>query len=221
MPLQQDNWTKMLSKYFNRQHINYAQAGSSLLYSTNCFFRYIETDYRQEDYIVFVTTSHFRAPKLHSNLSPRHCFTLKEFVDSELDHGRAFIKFDRMFAEPFKYWSQQPQVVTYLAHVLCNQEDFRHQILLIESYLKNLINKTLLLNAFDVDEYKRSETHFILSSVAGLEHLNWVGSINHMETRENMILAEQCKDYFNTNDYSVFNLAPYRKKISSTDIGVV
>ena len=192
------NWTRELSKIYNRQSWNYGRGGSSLLFSINNFFRYIENDYREDDYIVFVTTSHTRFPKVHPTVDPGIGAAFMNHVIKNWPDQR----------EDIYYYEWQPDLVAWLANVYCNQEDFRHQCLMLDNYLKHLPNKTVLLPAFGLKDWVKQKTDFCLYNIAELT--NYKGPINHMTEVQNMTLANQVVEYWkNNNDYSKFNLKAY------------
>lgn len=190
------NWTRKLCKIYNRQSWNYGRGGSSLLFSINNFFRYIENDYREDDYIVFVTTSHTRFPKVHSKVDPGISAALMNYV----------MKFWPNAREDIYYYDWQSHLVKWLAMVYCNQEDFRHQCMMIDNYLKHLPNKTVLLPAFHVQNWAKSKT-FCLYDIAELT--NYKAPINHMTELQNMTLANQINNYWQNDDYSVFDIKEY------------
>lgn len=190
------NWTRKLSKIYNRQSWNYGRGGSSLLFSINNFFRYIENDYREDDYIVFVTTSHTRFPKVHPNVDPGISAAFMNYVIKKWPTVR----------EDIYYYDWQPDLITWLAMVYCNQEDFRHQCMMIDNYLKHLPNKTVLLPAFHIQNWTKSKT-FCLYDIAELT--NYKGPINHMTEIQNMTLANQINNYWQNDDYSVFDIKEY------------
>lgn len=192
------NWTRELCKIYNRQSWNYGRGGSSLLFSINNFFRYIENDYREDDYIVFVTTSHTRFPKVHPNVDTGISAALMNHVIKNWPDQR----------DDIYYYNWQPDLIAWLANVYCNQEDFRHQCLMLDNYLKHLPNKTVLIPAFGVKDWVKQKTDFNLHAIAELT--NYKAPINHMTEVQNMILANQVSEYWkNNNDYSKFNLKVY------------
>lgn len=197
------NWTRLLSHKLERQHINYGRSGSSLHFSTNCFFRYIENDYREDDYIVFVSTSYTRFPKVHSQTDPGIAAAMMDYLIDQ----QKFIKLGEA-SEAKTYFDRYRQVVQYMSTVFCNQEDFRHQLMLITSYLNNMKNTTVYIPGFHV-AYFVSEEEFNLVNVA--EKNGWKGLINHLTEKQNQTLFEQVFKYIKTNDKSVFNLEAYNE----------
>jgi hypothetical protein len=205
------NWTRIVSDSFElpRQHINYGAGGSSLLFSINNFFNYIENDYNEEDYIVFITTSHYRLPKVHSNVNPRFSSMLLDWVENRFLNKSEKYTQDRMFVATNEYYSSHIQVVNYAATVLCNAEDHRHQLKLMQNYLNNLPNKTLFLNAFPTPKFEiEDEFEFTLLEVAGITNFKEI--INHMSQEHNEILAKQVLRYFDNNDIFVFDMVEYK-----------
>lgn len=194
-----NNWTRELSKIFNRQHWNFGRSGSSLLFSINQFFKYIENDYREDDYIVFVTTSHTRFPRVHPNADPGVGAAMMRHVVDQW-----YLKSAEQ-QQPYFQW--QPDLIAWLSQVYCNQEDFRHQCLMIDSYLKQLPNKTLLIPAFGVKDWVCPNKNFTLWKVAHLT--GYTSPINHMTEKHNMILATQCSLSLQENK-NHFNLRAYK-----------
>jgi len=192
------NWTRELCKIYDRQSWNYGRGGSSLLFSINNFFRYIENDYKPTDIIVFVTTSHTRFPKVHSTVDPGISAAFMNHVIKNWPDQR----------EDIYYYEWQPDLIAWLASVYCNQEDFRHQCIMIDNYLKHLPNKTVLLPAFGLKDWVKQGKDFCLFDVAELTE--YKGPINHMTEIQNITLANQVHEYFKTDDYSKFNLKAYK-----------
>ena len=196
-PKEDLNWTRMVCNKLNRQSWNYGRGGTSLLFSINNFFRYIENDYREDDYIIFVTTSYTRFPKVHPNIDAGISAALLEFSMS-----------NNTSSEGKLYYENQLDLVAWLATVYCNQEDFRHQCLMLDNYLSNMRNKTIIIPAFDVQHWSKSK-NFCLYNVTMLTNYR-DGTINHMTVEQNKTLSEQCIEYLNTNDYSVFDIKEYK-----------
>lgn len=198
------NWTLMLSEHYDRQHINNGWSGSSFQFSLQNFFRYLENDYRPDDYIVFITTSYMRLPKVHPDVNPGISAMLNRWIATELGSP------DEMYTgAPTKtrqYMQANRQTMIYLAEVVCNQEDYRHQLKLIERYLDSLSNKTLLIHGFPNPGL--TEDKFILTEVS--EITNWNADINHMTLKQNKTFVQQIIKYFDTNDFSVFDIEAYK-----------
>lgn len=197
------NWTRLLSNKLERQHINYGRSGSSLHFSTNNFFKYIETDYREDDYIVFVSTSYTRFPKVHPHTDPGIAAALMDYLIDQ----QKFIKLGEA-SEAKRYFDRCSQVVQYMSTIFCNQEDFRHQLMLITSYLNNMKNTTVYIPAFHIAGFV-SEEEFNLVNVS--EKNGWKGPINHMTEKQNQTLAEQVFKYIETRDKNVFDLEAYNE----------
>lgn len=191
------NWTRQICHKLNRQSLNYGRGGSSLLFSINNFFKYIETDYREDDYIVFVTTSHTRFPKVHPSIDPGISAAFMNYC----------MEYWPTVRDDIKYFDYHTSLVSWLANVYCNQEDFRHQCIMIDNYLKNMKNKTALIPAFHV-KYWDITNKFCLYDVSELT--NYKAPINHMTVEQNMILADQTIEYFETQSFDVFDLEAYK-----------
>lgn len=200
-PKEYYNWTRSLSDKLERQHINYGRGGSSLHFSINCFFKYIETDYREDDYIVFVSTSYTRFPKVHPHTDPGIAAAMLNYLQDQ----QTFFKLSEA-SEAKKYYDQHKETVKYMSTIFCNQEDFRHQLMLITSYLNNMKNTTVYIPGFHV-AYFVSEEEFNLVNVA--EKNGWKGLINHLTEKQNETLAKQVVKYIETNDKNAFDLEAY------------
>ena len=205
------NWTRIVSDSFDppRQHINYGIGGSSLLFSINNFFNYIENDYNENDYIIFITTSYYRLPKVHSNVDPRFSSMLLNWIEYQFFNKPGNYTQDRLYTPTNEYYSSYAQVVNYASTVLCNAEDHRHQLKLMQNYLKHLPNKTLFLNAFPIPKFEaEDEFEFTLMDIAVLTDFKEI--VNHMSQEHNEILAKQVMRYFDSNNIFVFNVNEYK-----------
>ena len=64
IPNQGLSWTGLLAKNLNKSILSYANAGTSLNYSVQMLFYYMETEYDENDTIIFGVTSNTRVPNL-------------------------------------------------------------------------------------------------------------------------------------------------------------
>ena len=197
------NWTTWVAQHLEYDLISYACAGTSLRYSIQNFFNYYNTDYREDDYIIFLTTSPMRAP-----------FSL---YDSDAKWQNAIFEFVRgatigeyVSKECYKYYNSAKHKHfwnVYTQSGIHTKSDWEYDKQLIECFIKNLSNKTLILPCFAI-----LDEEFALFRVSNeVENRKYFDETNHMSYDNLKILSKLVLCYFKTLDYSIFSLGKFKR----------
>ena len=76
-------WVFVLAKMLGFSILNYSRGGSSLQYSKQMLFEYMETEYDKNDYIVFISTSYTRIPSVPANVDSGWAAALNNYMLGE------------------------------------------------------------------------------------------------------------------------------------------
>lgn len=205
-------WVFVLAKMLNYSILNYARGGTSLNYSIQMFFEYMETEYMSNDYIVFVTTSYSRLPALPKGVDYGYMSSLANYYNDEF-------KFKRDFKDRQKFYTNNLQAMNYMAENICTLQDFKNQIMLLYSYLNTMKNKTVMIPAFEhrlsISKLVNKED-FSLDKVSEGENIDRSSTmvddrVCHMNTENNKVLANVIYRFFETGNHKLFNLKRFNK----------
>ena len=212
------SWFGHLHHKTKKQIWNYGCGGTSLLYSKQQLFGYLNSeDYDENDYIIFVTTSHTRIPSFPNDIiyKPNYQASILGFLNNSIPKTH----------ESYDVFNKNKKVFEWLSYTL-SKEDFINELRLLQAFLGSLPNKTLLLPAF---EYKDANNfldvkNFVLSNVSEKEnihdtlfttktHPRRMGidpRKQHMSDKNNEILANMIDNYF--KGISSFNLEDFERE---------
>lgn len=205
-------WIFVLAKMLNYSILNYARGGTSLNYSVQMFFEYLETEHNYDDYIVFVTTSYSRLPAVPKGIDYGYMSSLVNYYNDEF-------KFKREYKDRQKFYTNNLQAMNYMAENICTLQDFKNQIILLYSYLNSMENKTAMIPAF---EHRQSVSYlvgikdFSLDKISENENIYRNSTmvddrVCHMSTENNNVLASVVYRFFETGNYKLFNFKRFNK----------
>lgn len=135
-------WFNLLAQKLEKQLLTFSLNGSSINFSQNQLYNYINSsDYDETDIIVFVTTSSNRVPFI-TKMFPQHAGSqwtgfLNGTMDTRHDAYQHFIAYRKFYRKLFDFWDEQQ----------CRQWRLDTAFL-----LKSLPNKAVILSGFeDID----------------------------------------------------------------------
>jgi hypothetical protein len=125
-------WTERLAHKLNLPLVVHALGGTNLNWSLLNFMKYLKSDYREDDIIIFIVTNGSRLPYVHEDFPPKNSmighfavqFGNKDRVTDELGTG-------------IVAWAKYYNVEIHHAHTM-----------LLRQTLQSLPNSKLLLSAF-------------------------------------------------------------------------
>jgi len=219
------SWYGHLHHRTQKQIWNYGDGGTSLQYSKQNLFSYLNSeDYNEDDCIVFVTTSYTRVPVFpigDDRYKPSMQAQLLTFLtdnNGTLAKRGALGDGDMKSYDLFKQYKKQ---IEWLSYTL-SKEDFINELRMLQVFLNSLPNKTLLLPAFNYPEVDRflDIKKFCLLDVSEREPLNESLYLNkehprimgedprkqHMSDRNNEVLAVKIANYFKNGDIKTFSM---------------
>ena len=197
------NWSTWVARHLEYDLISYALAGTSLRYSIQNFFNYYDTDYREDDYIIFLTTSPLRAPFSLYGSDPQWQHALYEFIrdakKNEYMNKQSYLYFNSLKNK--RFWD------VYVESGIHTMSDWKYDKTLIESFIKNLKNKTLILPSFPI-----LDEDFALFRVSNeIENRKYFEETNHMSSENLKTLSELVLHYFKNLDYNIFTIEKFQR----------
>ena len=205
-------WVFVLAKMLNFSILNYARGGSSLQYSKQMLFEYMETEYNKNDYIVFVSTSYTRIPTVPAKIDPGWAAALNNYIAGELDHRQEYKEINNFFRA-------NNNAMEYISCYITTMKDFNNDLILISTYLDTLSNKTCIIPAFNhgnnlpnciIDDFNLMEPSDN-ESMNNKKNPMKDDRICHFSTENNKILANMFYRYFETDSYHYFKMRKFVK----------
>ena len=215
------SWFGHLHHKTKKQIWNWGCGGTSLLYSKQNLFGYLNSeDYDKDDYIIFIATSHYRVPTFpnDSKYKAHWQASILGFFEKRISEKE----------ESYKIFIENKKVIEWLAYTLFT-EDFINELRMLQVFLNSLPNKTLLLPGFnyndankflDVKEFclcdvstkeKKYKTPF--TNITNKEYpyqMSFDNRKQHMSDTNNEILANMIDNYF--KGISSFNLEDFERE---------
>jgi hypothetical protein len=201
---------KRWSNLLDHPSKSYALLGSSIWYSIDEFFNYLKSDeYNKTDRIVFLYTHWSRAIR----------YTDNKFAK---DHWRITTpSVNKPKTEFEKYQYKNKDVFKYIINNVITNDMVTNIVSMLESYLNNITNDTLLLPCYTLDEDEllgsTRTSYFSLAEVSRREFKNEKEMnktfknttdlrANHLTFENHKILANHIIEYFKTFDNSIFKI---------------
>lgn len=189
-------WVDILAKSMSCNLVSYAVSGSSLNYSVQNFFHYMENDYRHSDFILFSSTCSQRAPFLLDDNQHGIHFALSHWYLKNKDLP---INQYNEYNKDSKFWNTYVERAMYY-------DDYKNLYKLIFNYIEYLNNRSLFLHSF----YEKDNFNpFALRQISTKENMKNFDNVNHMSEYNKIILAKQSVNYFSDLKYSNFNIDEY------------
>ena len=202
IPNQGLSWTGLLADNLNMSLLNYANAGTSLNYSVQMLFHYMETEYDENDIIIFGVTNGSRVPNLLDDTFQGWHSTVWKFIDPDFVWASITKEQHKYFKKDKEFWQ------TYLTRGMY-ADDAKNQFRLVENYLNTMKNDVLVLHSFSdfvaVDEFN-------LMQLVRRENFKYFEKLNHMSDTNKELLVRQTKKYFinlGQNKRSPFDINRY------------
>lgn len=193
-----ENWSTWVAQNLGYDLISYSYAGTSLRYSIQNFFNYYDTEYKEDDYIIFLITSPLRVPfsLYDSDASWQHA--IFEFVRKAKIEEYSSKDCYEYFNKPKHkhFWD------VYVQSGIHTKSDWEYDKKLIECFLENLKNKTLVLPCFPI----LNEEFALFRVSEEIENRKYFDETNHMSFNNLKILSRLILEYFRTLNYDVFSL---------------
>lgn len=222
------SWYGWLHHRTQKQIWNYGYGGTSLLYSKQNFFNYLDSDdYNKKDSIVFITTSYTRLPMFPNELQVDPKYQTDVF--SYLYHNFKTEKHKhKLKNQPsYKLYDSIKKELKWYSYTM-TREDFINELRMLQVFLNSLPNKTLLLPAFkypNADKFLDIKD-FGLSDVSENEkiheklfkttaHPRTMGvdpRYQHMSETNNKRLSVKIENYFKNKDPSIFSLRGFERE---------
>jgi len=206
------NWYSILSYRTKRQVVLYSQAGTSLLYSKQELFNYLNSElYNENDWIIFITTSFTRIPFVHIEDG------WKYHQQSQI---LSYILKENLRDEDYHIIKKNENTLKWLSRGI-SQEDFINDMRIMSTFLKSLPNKTLLIPGFYYQGIEKflDIKDFYLNGVSQYENihehilsLNRDMRYNHMSDGNNKVLATKITNYFKNGDTNVFSMEGFKRE---------
>lgn len=197
-------WTSTLANRMNKSLLNYAVSGTSLNYSVQMLFHYLDTEYDESDTIIFGITNMVRPENLLDDNHNGWHSTAWKILDPSTPS-------DEISREQYKYFKKDRTFwKTFLTRGMYT-DDFKNQLRLVENYLHNIPNNTLILHSF---EDSTEDNKFYLNKLVFRENFKYANKLNHLSDRYKSILIRQVQKYFTElrqNKKNPFIIGSYRK----------
>lgn len=198
-------WFNLLDK---KSHV-YGHMGSGIWHSIDSLFNYINSEmYDPTHRIIFISTFWKRAIRYTDNKFIKDQYRMRYPTVAEPSE------------EWEKYHAENEIAHKYICDNVLTVEMFSNTIKMLRAYLNQLPNDTLLLPAYDTFE---TTEHFKLHDVSLLDFssdfvvmnkiLSELSELrpNHISYENHHILADMIIKYFETEDFSVFNINKFKK----------
>lgn len=143
------SWFQLLAEELNTEYKTYGMHGTSFEYSTLKFYQYLNSEYNQDDIIVFVLTSPYRSPVISEDFVPNWAAMTygkvfydqqstrdKRMLDERPDSDEHFNRYKTYYKDWFK---------------LQNNELVLAQRFILLSALHSLPNKTISISGWDTE----------------------------------------------------------------------
>ena len=194
------SWTIRLADSLDRSLLNYALHGTSLNYSVQMLFHYLDTEYDENDIILFGVTSPTRVANLLDDDNRGLHSTALVWLDSSNDITKEQYKY---FQKDNKFWKTLLIRGMYI-------DDIRNQLRLVEEYLNCMKNNTLVLHSFD---HLLDSDEFCLIKIVRLENNNNFDNLNHLSDNNKKILARLAyKHLTDRKNKELFDIENYMKE---------
>tara|TARA_B100000035_G_C20953446_1_gene533043 strand:- start:386 stop:1138 length:753 start_codon:yes stop_codon:yes gene_type:complete len=197
------SWTTRLADSLDRSLLNYAVSGTSLNYSIQMLFHYLETEYDKNDIIIFGVTNPVRTPNLLDDDHRGLHSNAWKFIDPS--YGELTKEQYKYFQKDKKYWETMLTRGMYI-------DDVKNQLILLKNYLNNMKNHTLILHAFK--DLLLDKDEFNLMKIIKLEEFKNFDKLNHLSDNNKKVLARQVQKYFmeiGQNKTNPFDIKSYSK----------
>lgn len=190
-------WQKLVSEELDCSTIvTYARGGTSLYFSLQSFYYYMQTNYRENDIILFFKTSHNRLPVLDSDATDQGWqASLFQHMLGEIEKG-----------DPrYEYFKKNTTTFNWIEKNLCTMENNDMYKFFIDGYLNGMKNKTMSIDCFkskysspkDVlladisfDEFDPS-----LDEKQKINRMQNDTRINHLTVQNHKVLATQIVNF--------------------------
>lgn len=224
------SWYGVLHHRTQKQIWNHGNGGTSLQYSKQQLFSYLNSKYyKEDDYIIFVTTSYTRVPvfpigdpKYKPNFQAQILTFLTDDKEAMTKQKEGALADGNM--DSYHLFRRYKKELEWISSTL-SKEDFMNELRMLQVFLNSLPNKTLLLPAFNYPEIDRflDIKEFCLVDVSEREPLNESLYLNkehprimgvdprkqHMSDRNNEVLGIMIDNYFKSEDVNVFSLEEF------------
>lgn len=149
------SWYGVLHHRTQRQIWNYGEGGTSLQYSKQNLFRYLDKHYDPSDWIIFISTSYTRIPQFPDwlNAEPRYQALILPYLIEMADKRKFKEKFLTKHENriknsiPYQMFYPNRKAMEWVSHTLV-REDFINELRMLQVFLNSLTDKTLLMPAF-------------------------------------------------------------------------
>lgn len=204
-------WVFILAEMMGCSILNYARGGSSLQYSKQMLFEYMETEYNEDDYIIFISTSYTRVPTMPEQMDPGWAASINNYFLGDLRNIDKNIQ--------HRFYSSNHNAMEYIATNITTIQDFNNDLCLIDIYLKSLKNRCCLIPAFNhgnsLPDIDVENFDLFTASIAEDSYDDETSikdtRICHFSTENNKILAGMFYKYFETNSYEYFKMRKFKK----------
>jgi len=219
------SWYGVLHHRTQKQIWNYGDGGTSLQYSKQNLFSYLNSeDYNEDDCIVFITTSYNRVPIFpigDDRYEPHMQAQLLTFLtDNKVTWAKRGALGDGD-TKSYDLFKRHKKEFEWLSYTL-SKEDYINELRMLQVFLNSLPNKTLLIPAFNYPEADKflDIKNFCLMDVSEREPINESLYLNdvhprimgvdprkqHMSDRNNEVLAVKIANYFKNGDIKTFSM---------------
>lgn len=219
------SWYGVLHRSTQRQIWNWGNGGTSLQYSKQNLFSYLNSeDYNEADCIVFITTSFNRVPTFpigDDRYKPHMQAQLLTFLTDNKGTSAKRGALGDGDTKSYDLFKQHKKQIEWLSYTL-SKEDYINELRMLQVFLNSLPNKTLLIPAFNYPEADKflDIKNFCLMDVSEREPLNESLYLNkehprimgvdprkqHMSDENNEIFAVKIANYFKNGDIKTFSL---------------
>ena len=222
------SWYGHLHHRTKKEIWNWGYGGTSLLYSKQNLFNYLDGEYYDEnDDIIFVSTSYTRLPMFPNELKIEPNYQAQVVTHmmngASPSHHKHLLKTDKSYN---LYYSNKKAFEWY-SYTL-TKEDFINELRMLQVFLNSLPNKTLLLPAFNYPEADKflDIKKFCLCEVSENEEIHETLFFNkehprtmgidprsqHMSEKNNKTLSMKIENYFRNKDINVFSMEGFERE---------
>ena len=224
------SWYGCIHHHTKKEIWNWGYGGTSLLYSKQNLFNYIDSDnYNENDDIIFISTSYSRLPMFPNELKVEPSFQAQIFSYMGLNppvspsYHKHLLKTD----PAYKLYHSNKKELEWYSYTL-TKEDFINELRVLQVFLNSLPNKTLLLPAFNYPEADKflDIKKFCLCDVSINEKIHETLYTNkkhplrmgidprmqHMSERNNKTLSRKIENYFKNGDVNVFSMKGFKSE---------
>ena len=174
------SWTISLADSLDRSLLNYALHGTSLNYSVQMLFHYLDTEYDKNDIILFGVTSLTRVANLLDDDNQGLHSAAWAWMDPNNGYADITKEQYKYFQKDNKFWKTLLIRGMYI-------DDARNQLRLVEEYLNCMKNNTLVLHSFN--HFLDNDDDFNLMKIVRIEKLKNFHNLNHLSDNNKKMLA--------------------------------